>query len=248
MSSTSLAQVPLNTTGIGANFLFQNNLQNPIVETSIASEAFGFPINQPFPSYIKTFQMLWNNISGSCYDAGSNNANISKFKLRFYISSEPLPSNYDNNSFEANQFDDNIASFQATNAAILWSYKEQHQKFCIEMHTIATSLNSLPLRQNNISDNDYDVVLINHYSDVLKDYLRYTDINEDVRFGQRQHLNLYRKRDDRSWTMTHGCGQCGYRVPVQLELSTFIIYSVGLIVYHHSVGMKSISKRKPHGK
>jgi hypothetical protein len=47
MSSTSLAQVTLNTTGIGANFLFQNNLQNPIVETSIASEAFGFPIHQP---------------------------------------------------------------------------------------------------------------------------------------------------------------------------------------------------------
>jgi len=144
-----------------------------------------------------------------------------------------------------------FASFQATNASTLWSYKElKHQKFCIHMHNIATSLNSLPLRQNNISDNDYDVVLINHYSDVLKDhdYLRCTDINEDVRFDQRQHLNLYRKRDDRSWTMTHGCGQCGYRVPVQLELSTFIIYSVGLIVYHHSVGMKSISKRKPHGK
>ena len=73
------------------------------------------------------------------------------------------------------------------------------------MHKIATSSNSLPLRQNDISDNDYDVVVINHYSDVLKDYLRYTDINEDVRFGQRQHLNLYRQRDLRSWTMTHGC-------------------------------------------
>ena len=89
-------------------------------------------------------------------------------------------------------------------------------------------MNSLPLRQNNISDNDYDVVLINHYSVVLKDhdYLRCTDINEDVRFGQTQHLSLYRKHDDRSWAMTHGCGQCDCRVPVQLERRTQYLHNV----------------------
>jgi len=91
-------------------------------------------------------------------------------------------------------------------------------KFCLDMHNIATDINSIPTRTTNISDSNYDTILHTHFTLVIKAYLMYTDENQDELLGQRQYLLYYRKLKSEIWDLTYGCGMCGYRVQIQLEL------------------------------
>ena len=94
----------------------------------------------------------------------------------------------------------------------------EHMKFCLDMHNIATDINSIPTRTTNISDSNYDTILHTHFKLVIKAYLMYTDENQDELLGQRQYLLYYRKLKSETWDLTYGCGMCGYRVQIQLEL------------------------------
>jgi len=81
----------------------------------------------------------------------------------------------------------------------------EHMKFCLDMHNIATDINSIPTRTTNISDSNYDTILHTHFTLVIKAYLMYTDENQDELLGQRQYLLYYRKLKSETWDLTYGC-------------------------------------------
>ena len=126
----------------------------------------------------------------------------------------------------------------------------EHMKFCLDMHNIATDINSIPTRTTNISDSNYDTILHTHFKLVIKAYLMYTDENQDELLRQRQYLFYYRKLNSETWDLTYGCGMCGYRVQIQLELRAEYLRksTVVQMKYRHAILTLLISWHKDNGR
>ena len=148
--------------------------------------------NQPFPANMKTFQINWNNISGYSGDK----------KILLRLSPKPTPGFQNVIHFDQS----NLPQGYISGNSYLTAYTQfEHMKFCLDMHNIATDINSIPTRTTNISDSNYDTILHTHFTFVIKAYLMYTDENQDELLRQRQYLLYYRKLKSETWDLTYGC-------------------------------------------